>query len=57
VPSDILHSYGRFINVHPRSRIKFDALDFFATATGALCLANLDEPVNADTTPQCFLGE
>jgi hypothetical protein len=38
------------------SRIRFDTLDFFATTTGALCLVNPDEPVNADTAPQCSLG-
>jgi hypothetical protein len=40
----------------PRSHIKFDTLDFLSTATGALCLANHDELVNADTVPQRSLG-
>jgi hypothetical protein len=40
----------------PRSHVKFDTLDFLSTATGALCLAFPDEPVNADTALEHFMG-
>jgi hypothetical protein len=40
----------------PGSHIKFGTLDFLSTTTEALCLANHDEPVNADTVPQRSLG-
>jgi hypothetical protein len=54
MPHDILHSDGRFISIRLGCCVKFNTLDFLAT--GALCLACPDEPVNADMTLEHFMG-
>jgi hypothetical protein len=56
VPSDIFTPMASSLAFAPGNHVRFDTIDFLSIATGALCLAYPDEPVNVSRMPEHSIG-